>query len=262
MVITASTNHNGEATLRELGRKLVASAVEFAELETPREVLDQLDNVTSPHLDFRVLGALRFPSKVSDWCSLALGKTVFLHSQAPKGWWEEWSSKLHRRIPVGYLMARSAIAPHTLTESLQALQPIGADRWGHELFLQYGMRDGLLCPVGGRWLVVFWSRRLLANVATPPVRVIVYAAASFAAMRLDQLVGAAAEGINVSARLTPRELAVLRLLSFGIPFKEVAVHLGLGQETVKTHARKAQKKLGAKNRTHAVAESVRQQLLV
>jgi len=262
MAVTTSITYEGEAALRELGRNLVASAVEFADLETPKAVLDHLDRVTCPRLDLRVLGAIRFPSKVSDWSSLALGKTVFLHSDAPKGLWEEWSTKLHRHLPIGYLMARSALAPHTLTESLQALQPIGADRWGYELFLQRGVRDGLLCPIGGRWLVVFWSRKMLSKVVTPGVRVIIYAAASFAAMRLDQLVGAAAEGVNVSARLTPRELAVLRLLSFGTPFKEVAKYLGLGEETVRTHARKAQSRLGAKNRTHAVAEAIRQHLLV
>jgi LuxR family quorum sensing-dependent transcriptional regulator len=261
MVLTTSTTREGqEPALLELGRKLVASAAEFADLETSKAVLDHLDGVTSPSLDLRVLGAVRFPFKVSDWSSLALGKTVFLHSQAPKGLWEEWSSKLNRSLPVGYLMARSAMAPHTLTESLQALQPIGADRWGYELLLQHGVRDGLLCPIGGRWLIIFWSRKPLSKTVAPAIRVMIYAAASFAAMRLDQLVSPAAEG--PAARLTPRELAVLRLLSFGAPTMEIAKHLGLGEETVRTHAKKAQMKLGARNRTQAVAEAIRQHLLV
>jgi DNA-binding CsgD family transcriptional regulator len=34
----------------------------------------------------------------------------------------------------------------------------------------------------------------------------------------------------------------------------------LGAETIRTHLRKAQDKLGAHNRTHAVAEALRQQL--
>jgi DNA-binding CsgD family transcriptional regulator len=218
--------------------------------------------VTSSHLELRVFGAVRFPFKVSDWSALALGKTVFLHGEAPKGLWEAWSSKLDRRLPVGYLMARSALAPHTLTESLQALQPIGADRWGYDLMLQHGVRDGVLCPVGGRWLIVFWSRKLLSKTVTPTIRVMIYAAASFAAMGLDQLVGAAGESAKAAPRLTPRELAVLRLLSFGAPSKEIAKHLGLGEETVRTHTKKAQMKLGAKTRTQAVAEAIRQHLLV
>jgi DNA-binding CsgD family transcriptional regulator len=261
MNLTTSITREDEVALRDLGHKLVASAVASANLATAKAVLDHLDGVTHPSLNLRVLGAVRFPFKVSDWSSLALGKSVFLHSEAPKGLWEEWSTWLDSRLPVGYLMARSALAPHTLTESLQALQPIGADRWGYELFRQHGVRDGLLCPIGGRWLIVFWSKKPLSKGVAPAIRVMIYAAASFAAMRLDQLVGMAAEGAHPTARLTPRELAVLRLLSFGAPSKEIATHLGLGEETVRTHAKKAQMKLGVRNRTQAVAEAIRQHLL-
>jgi DNA-binding CsgD family transcriptional regulator len=63
-------------------------------------------------------------------------------------------------------------------------------------------------------------------------------------------------------RLTPRELAVLRLFSFGNTVAESARLLGLGEETVRTHAKAAQTKLGARNRAHAVAEAIRQHLLV
>ena len=260
VVVTSFTEER--IAFGNVGRSLVASAVEFADLKTPSAVLDHLDGMTFPDLGLRVLVAIRFPLNASDWSSLALGKTVFLHSAAPKGWWEEWSTKLHRQLPIAYLMARTAMVPHTMTESLQTLQPIGADRWGYELFLQHGMRDALLCPVSGRWLVVFWSRKPLSKAAAPAARVAIYAAASFAAMRLEQLVGAASGGVTATARMTPRELAVLRLASFGMSFKEIAAHLGLGEETVRTHVKKAQAKLNARNRTQAVAEAMRQQLLV
>jgi DNA-binding CsgD family transcriptional regulator len=261
-MIVATSFTDERIALGDLGRNLAASAVEFADLETPRAVLDHLDGATYPGLDLRVFGAIRFPLNVSDWSSLALGKTVFLHGEAPRGWWEEWSTKLHRQLPIGYLMARTAMVPHTMTESLQALQPIGADRWGYELLHQHGIRDGLICPVGGRWLVVFWSRKPLSKAVTPAVRVAVYAAASFAAMRLEQLVGAESGRVTATAHLTPRELAVLRLASFGMPSKEIAKYLELGEETVRTHASKAQAKLNARNRTHAIAEAIRQHLLV
>jgi hypothetical protein len=61
----------------------------------------------------------------------------------------------------------------------------------------------LLCPVSGRWLVVFWSRKPLSKAAAPAVRVAIW-----------------------------------------------------------THVKKAQTKLNARNRTQAVAEAIRQQLLV
>jgi DNA-binding CsgD family transcriptional regulator len=61
--------------------------------------------------------------------------------------------------------------------------------------------------------------------------------------------------------LTPRELAVLRLASMGALHREIAQALGLGVETVRTHLKKAQIKLGVRNRTHAVAEALRQNLI-
>ena len=262
MIAIAVDNDRRDAAFLGLRQSLVDFAIEAAALETPEAVLEHLDDVIHPALNLRVLCAARFPVKASDWSSLKLGRSVFLHSQAPKGWWEEWSTKAHSNLPIGYMLARSALAPHTSTEALQALQPIGADRWGFDLALKYGVRDWLLCPVGGRWLLAFWSTALLSKVITPGVNVMIYAAASFAAMRLEQLVGADPERSPPIAQLTPREIAVLRLISFGASLKDAARHLGLGEETVRTHVKKAQTKLGARNRVHAVAEAIRQHLLI
>jgi DNA-binding CsgD family transcriptional regulator len=61
--------------------------------------------------------------------------------------------------------------------------------------------------------------------------------------------------------ITPRELAVLRLVSLGKDTSEIANMLGIGEETVRTHLKKVQNKLGANNRAHAAAEAIRQQLM-
>jgi LuxR family quorum sensing-dependent transcriptional regulator len=37
--------------------------------------------------------------------------------------------------------------------------------------------------------------------------------------------------------------------------------LGIGEETIRSHIKKAQVKLGARNRAHAAAEAIRQQLI-
>ena len=47
MVVTTSFTEERIA-LGDLGRNLVASAVEFADLETPRAVLDHLDGLLCP----------------------------------------------------------------------------------------------------------------------------------------------------------------------------------------------------------------------
>jgi hypothetical protein len=76
---------------------------------------------------------------------------------------------------------------------------------------------------GGRWVVGFWSRKELSNVLTQPIRILLFAAASFAALRLEQLVVPDPSRFGPRGRLTPRELAVLRLASTGAQSPEVAV---------------------------------------
>jgi LuxR family quorum sensing-dependent transcriptional regulator len=123
------------------------------------------------------------------------------------------------------------------------------------------MRDGLTCPVGGRWVVAFWSRRVLSNVLTAQDRIMIFGAAHFTALRLEQLAGADAKRIGSRTHLTPRELAVLRLVSTGAQTDNIAQALGLGEETVRSHLKKAQVKLGVRNRTHAACEAVRLNLI-
>jgi DNA-binding NarL/FixJ family response regulator len=53
--------------------------------------------------------------------------------------------------------------------------------------------------------------------------------------------------------LTPREVDVLRLVAGGNANKEIAAHLSLTEETVKSHIRNILAKLGANDRTHAVS---------
>ena len=242
-----------------LAEKLLNYSCDVPNAKTPKEVLDGLHAITSKRLHLNVLVAIRFPERVTDLQSLVIGKTVFLHDLAPKGWWDEWIRQTPHKLPIGYMLARMSLGPHTATESLQMLEPIGADRWGFELALKHGVRDMFSCPVGGRWLVTFWSAAPLGKEFTDGERIMIFAAASFAALRLDQL--APLSPPSPDYILTPRELAVLRLLSAGMPFKEMAQYLGIGEETVRTHLKKLQLKLGVRNRTHAVAEALRRHLI-
>ena len=162
----------------------------------------------------------------------------------------------------GVMMARSSLMACTWIETMRMLEPIGIDRWPYELSLRYGMRDTLTCSVGRRWIVAYWSRKALdGKVLTQPHRIILFAAASFAALRLEQMIDHDPHWMGKRARVTPRELAVLRLTSMGRQTDEIAQVLGLGAETVRSHLKKVQGKLGVRNRPHAVAEALRQQLI-
>jgi LuxR family quorum sensing-dependent transcriptional regulator len=161
----------------------------------------------------------------------------------------------------GIMMAKTSLVAYTWTETMQMLGPVGIERWPYELALKYGIRDALTCCVGQRWLVAYWSRQVLTNVLTQPLRILLIAAAGFAAQRLEQVIGDAPKQSGSRPIMTPRELAVLRLVSLGKRTNEVAKLLGIGEETVRSHLKKAQTKLGVRNRAHATAEAVRQQLI-
>lgn len=61
--------------------------------------------------------------------------------------------------------------------------------------------------------------------------------------------------------LTQRELQVLRGMSQGRSNSEIGRQLFVSEDTVKTHARRLFRKLGARDRAHAVAEAFRSGLV-
>jgi DNA-binding CsgD family transcriptional regulator len=246
------------------GADLHAGLLDYAgrvgEFSAPSVVLDALHAIISKNLPLNVLGAVRLPINDTNWRPV-LGKSVFLHKDVPDRWWEEYDALSQGKFRPALFLARSSLASFTWTEMQQLIEPIGVDRWTFELGLKYGMRDGLACPVGGRWVVAFWSRRALSNVLMQPDRMMIFGAANFAALRLEQLVGSDAARIGSRARLTPRELAVLRMVSMGSQTADIAQSLGLGEETVRSHLKKAQFRLGVRNRTHAACDAVRLNLI-
>jgi DNA-binding CsgD family transcriptional regulator len=240
---------------------LVDYASRVGELGTPSDVLDALHAITTKHLSLSVLGAANLPINDPEFRSLRLGKSVFLHKDVPDGWWEKYCATARGKFRAGLFLARSSLASYTWTEVRRKFEPIGVDRWNQEFGLKYGMRDGLTCPVGGRWAVVFWSRRTLCNILTQPSRIMLFAAANLVALRLEQLAGPDPDRIGSRPRLTCRELAVLHLLSTGAQTHDIAKALGLGEETIRTHLKKAQVKLSVRNRTQAACDAIRYNLI-
>jgi LuxR family quorum sensing-dependent transcriptional regulator len=251
-----------EYDVAKLGSEMVRFATRIHELGAPNAVLDRLHATTQRACsNISVLGAVLWPMRRGDWGSFEKGKTVFLHESAPEGWWEEWL-ELNRVHPSPSLaLAWLSLAPFIKSEMMTALDPLGVDRWPFELQLKYGIRDGLVCPVGGRWLLMYWSRDVLSQSLSDEARAMLFLGASFAAIRLQQLVGPLIGRLGQPALLTAREVAVLRLYADGYQTAEAARLLGLGEETVRTHLKKAQGKLGVRTRTHAVAQAIRLQLI-
>ena len=140
-------------TFADLRTALLDYADRVEELRSPENVLNELHAVTTRHLPLPVLGAARFPLKSGDWESVKIGKSAFLHNSVPDGWWEEYSALARGRFQPLLFLAATSMAIHTWTEVRRMFQPIGVDKWAYDVALKHGMRDGLTCPVGGRWAV-------------------------------------------------------------------------------------------------------------
>lgn len=245
--------------------KLGADMLQFTsradQLTTPDDVLEHLHRVTSQDAGINVLGAAQFPLRSGDRDAIQLGKTAFLHRSVPAGWWDAHMEFARNQHSSGFMFAQMALAPFTMSELMRMIEPLGVERWPFDLALKYGMRDRLNCPVGGRWVVAYWSKTVLSPRLSEKARAVLFMGATFAAIRLQRLGSANPDRIGNAAALTARELAVLRLLSVGHQLKETAALLGLGEETVRSHLKKAQTKLGVRSRTHAVAQALRRHLI-
>lgn len=255
------TQANPRQETTKLGQEMLRFVSGVESLDTPEAVLDHLDRVTSPISKIRVLGAALLPLHRGDFDGMEKGKTAFLHKSVPDGWWEEHVELSRVHPGPGLMFAQLSLSPFTLSELMRMLEPLAIDRWPFELALKYGMRDRLNCPVGGRWVVSYWSRTVLTQRLTPETRAILFMGATFAAIRLQKLIEPETNRISKGASLTPRELAVLRLLALGHQVRETAELLGLGEETIRSHIKKAEAKLGVRGRTHAVAQALRRQLI-
>jgi len=258
LVLARSDSARIEQIMRS---NLVEFTAQVEQFTSPASVLDALDEAIAEDVSLMVLGAKRFGVNPRDYDAMKIGENVFIHKSVPEGWWDDYCALSQKAYAPIITMARHCLAPFTWTECLRMFDPVGIDRWAHELGLKYGLRDGLTCPVGARWVVVYWSRKPLSKALSPQLRALLFMAANFAAIRLEQIVGPDPRRIGSRLALTPRELSVLRLASNGHRTKRIAQLLELGEETVRSHIKKAQMKLGVKDRLHAVAEAMRHQLI-
>jgi len=93
---------------------------------------------------------------------------------------------------------------------------------------------------------------VLASTIPAPDLVAAMRRATLGLRRATALDAGAGDGQSVAVRLSPREREVLELAARGLTADGVAAELFLSVETVRTHTRNAIKKLGARNRLHAV----------
>ena len=85
--------------------------------------------------------------------------------------------------------------------------------------------------------------------------------AASAALSQERFVDPAVPPRGSRGKLTKRQREILQLLANGESTTVAAHELDLSEETVKTHTKHALARLGARNRTHAVAIALRESLI-
>ena len=93
-----------------------------------------------------------------------------------------------------------------------------------------------------------------ADAAPADQRALLYLGALFATTHLQKLCPLSSERASKGHALTPRELSVLRSLSLGYRAAQISKDLGIGEETIRSHIKKAQAKLGVNNTVEAVSK--------
>jgi hypothetical protein len=224
---------------QETRANIIDYSMEVENLAAPQEVLNRLHDIISKRAPICVQGANRFPTKVGDWRRVELGKNAFVHRSVPRSWTEEWIAIKSSGHRIGLIIARMSVAPLTWTEMTRKVDPVGVDRWGIDLSQKHGMRDGYICPVGGRWAVGFWSPKVLDYRFTQQARGLLYMAASAAAVRLERLVSHDARRIDSLACLTPREQSVLARR-----YRKRRRHLGSAQKRSAVTLKRRKQNLG------------------
>lgn len=249
----------------EMQSSLTTATLRFsrdvASLKTTAAVvaaLQQISDSQNPGIRF---GAAWYLAKSSsDFAALVPGKTLFISDELPwAALWREFRGLIgeHSGIPLADYGRRQSV-PFTLTEARRDLQPTGNEDWIFRMLQRHGIRDGLYCPFR-HWTLCFWSGKVLDRLP-PDARGMLFMAAGSAIGRIGGLVKRP-QRFETVVKLTDRELQTLRLASYGKSLDEIAAHLKIGSETVRTHLKKAARKLKAKNRGHALVEAMRQGLL-
>jgi DNA-binding CsgD family transcriptional regulator len=241
--------------------RLTMAALRFVanveRLNEPADILEALHQIARLVV-LNAGGALRAPSWPRHG-ELKGFTEIHTHPSMPAEFWTELRV-LYAKHGHSFLaeLAWRNRGAFTLTEGLRLVKPTGSDRWIVDHLYRYGARDALYVP-DGKWMTIYWAGKPLRLDA--PTRAALQLAGIAAGGGLERLRGRR-RNAEPDPGLSARQRAILRLVSHGQTLHQAAEHLGIGYKTAAEHAERAEKKLGAKNLPHAVAEAIRRYVVI
>jgi ATP/maltotriose-dependent transcriptional regulator MalT len=168
----------------------------------------------------------------------------------------DFLAKIHGAAGIIAFLAVGAIILAHRGDTVRAVEllalafthPIQASGWMEKWDLLTRLRADLEATLGSELYSTIWQhgKALDADDAATDLR------SQFRELRKN---AKEKSDVLTYARLTDRELDVLRLVAVGCPNQEIADRLFVGVSTVKKHINHIYDKLGVKNRTQAVAHA-------
>lgn len=248
-----------ELTLRKSGLRSCRS-FEFINAVTASETADDIGTqLVQLAVEYGFSSAFGGMVPRSSWISRAEVTPLVLVQQFPEGWAARYNDRGYLfRDPVFHRL-QTDMQPFSWADSyascpnLADLTLIGGEA------AEFGLTDGYVVPVTTLdhrvAAVSFGGRR---EGLAPDAAAALNFAVSFAVGHFLQLRGAQK---RVPDRITPREFDCLLWAGEGKTDWEISVILGISRSTVTKHIAAAREKLGATNKTHAVALAMRRKML-
>lgn len=244
-------------------------AADIASADDPHALLDGMHKAVAS-FGLQMLGAVHVPADPAGRADVVLNENWFIHHSVQR----------YRDYPAEYMrladkhgpsatrrMAWRNLGPFTFTECMRETQAGDGERWIFDLLAKYGIRDGLVCPVGispyaGLWLFGYWSPKVLKSLAADARRIVQTISVN-GAYRMEHLASRYKRHRKRARRpvLSARQTSVLQMMADGIDMKAVAERLQMSEGTVGTHLDRAAKKLGAKTRAQLFSDAVRRFLI-
>lgn len=225
---------------------------ELDRCSTPAEILDGLQKVLRPFgIDYFCFNGLVHPNvKFED---------VLWACRVPADWLQHYLAEDYGSRDPSIRLCQETVHPFEYREAWKSAQcqPDAA-----EVLIraeEFGVANGLLLPVPGRTGCIgnVWVGGLAPEFSKRS-RPVIQLVSLFAFERIRALVG---PKVKNGPALTLRETEVLTWSANGKSAWEISKILGISERTVNEHAQTATAKLGAANRTQAVAIALRDRLI-
>ena len=178
-----------------------------------------------------------------------------------ESWLEQYVSQDYVQIDPIARRLQNATDPFTWSEVLEGRELATAARRVMNEAAEIGMRDGLCVPLydlDGRRSVLSMAARSIDLSAAD--RGVLHLVGMYAQNRIREMIEAP-DPTRQRPPLSPRERECLQWTAAGKTSWEIAAILHLSQSTADGYIASAARKLGASNRTQAVAEGIRRGLI-